>query len=118
MLEDVFGLLCEGNLATMTELLDPAGPWSLDLIATMAPVAMIAVANRKKSFFRAIMCGIGALAKGGGDAATAYARELDATTKKAHETQIERHGGEVATPEEEGAEAFEALIRSLPTKKG
>ena len=118
MIEDVFGLLCEARLATMSELLDPLGPWSLDMIATMAPVALLQVTARKKSFFRAVMCGIGALAQGGGEAATTYARELDETTKKALGDQGKWHGDEIPDPVEEGASTLEALLRTIPTKKG
>lgn len=118
MLEDVFGLLCEGRLATMSELLDPTGPWSLDLMATMAPVAMIAITRRKKAFFRSIMCGIAALSSGGGAAATDYAAELDAAEKRASDGQRERNGETLPTKEEEGAEALLTLLKSIPTKKG
>ncbi len=109
--------MCETGLATMAELLDPVGPWSLDLLAQMAPVAMANLTLRKAALFRAVIAGVGGLF-GGGTQATAYAKELDDTIRSARDLQAKRNGVELPTKEEQDADAFLEIIKMLPTKKG
>ncbi len=58
-----FGRLCAAGLTTMAELLDPAGPWSMDLVETMMPVATELELDRERQTHRAVMAAVGGLFK-------------------------------------------------------
>ena len=60
-LEEAYGLLCAEGLATMRELLDFDGEWSLDLVECMLPVAISLQLQREGARLKTMMGALGSL---------------------------------------------------------
>ena len=101
----------------MSELLDADGPWSLDLIAFMAPVALKGLANRKAAFFRSIVAAVSGMFKGGENTAMNFAQELDGAIKSAEAMQSGAAGVQIETAQEQGADALLKLMEKIPMRK-
>lgn len=64
------GRVCAAGLATMSEVLDPEGPWSPELLQLMLPVAIHLEAERTETMFGATLAAVSSL--GGREGVSAF----------------------------------------------
>jgi hypothetical protein len=116
-IEEVLALLCETRLATMSELLALEGPWSVDLLATMAGEAMRIQARNKKEVFVGQVAAISTFF-GGGEFSRDYAATLDKAAAAIERVRASRMGEEPETELEAAADKLEEILSNLPGMKG
>lgn len=85
-------MLCGEGIATMDELLDVEGAWSMDLMETMLPVAVQRRLERNQDGLKVLLGGIGCIFSK--DAAAEIADEVRMTAEAITSAQLEARDAE------------------------
>lgn len=116
LIEQAFGLLCEAGIASMAELLDPRGVWTIELVETMLPVALAQAADRAEVMFGATAAAVSMI--GGPKGARTFTDGLK-KTRDAATAMMRVHRGlppkakERPKPGESAAEQFMSIMEKL-----
>lgn len=108
-------MLCETGIASMAELLDPEGIWTMELLQLMIPVALDVTADRTSAMFGAVSAAVSMI--GGSQGAKSFMAGLQKTKDAARDALRQARGlppkKRQAEPGEDAATKFMEVLRLM-----